>query len=323
MFKESRVFISGGTGSWSQELTKQLLKKEVDQIVIYSRSESPQVEMERALGDRRIKYVIGDVRDRDALKEAMRGVDYVFHAAALKHVPICENQMYEAMKTNIYGTQNMIDCAIENRVKKFVNISTDKVVDPANLYGLTKAVAEKMTIQANCRTKETDFIVTRTGNVLGSHGSILPFMIDQIRRYNLVKVTDVNMCRFFLTLPQAIDLLFFAMENGKGGEIFVKDIEAFYITNLATILKDTFGDKDTGIQFIGVREGEKVDEALIAEHEGLRTYFENGYYVIYPQIKTDREYDKKGKVLGMGLWVKDRISTAERLKELLIEGELI
>lgn len=323
MFKDSRVFVSGGTGSWGQELTKQLLKKGVGQIIIYSRSESPQVEMERAFGDSRIKYVIGDVRDERALSEAMRGADYVFHAAALKHVPICENQMYEALKTNVLGTQNMIDCAIQNKVKKFVNISTDKVVDPANLYGLTKAVAEKLTIQANCRTKDTDFIVTRTGNVLGSHGSIVPFMIDQIRKYNLIKVTDVDMCRFFLTLPQAIEMLFYAVENGQGGEIIVRDIEAFYITNLATLLQERYGNSETGIQFTGIREGEKIDEALIADHEGLRTYKSGDYYTIYPQIKIGREYRKEGKPLGMGLWVKDRISTRERLKELLTEGGLI
>ena len=323
MFEGKKIFISGGTGSWGQELTKQLLKQNPEQVIIYSRGEGSQVEMERAFCDSRIKFNIGDVRDYGALYEAMGGVDYVFHAAALKHVPICENQISEALKTNVDGTKNMIDCAISHKVKKFIDISTDKVVDPANLYGMTKAIAEKLTIQANCRTKDTDFIVTRTGNVLGSNGSIVPFMIDSIRKNNAVTVTDRNMVRFFITLPTAIDLLFHAIERGKGGEIFVKDIEAFYITNLASLLVERYGNKDTAIMFSDIRDGEKTNEALISEHEGMRTYRHDDYLIIYPQLKTGREYGGRLRSLGMGLKSKYRMSTQVRLKELLIEGGLI
>jgi FlaA1/EpsC-like NDP-sugar epimerase len=322
MFEQKRIFISGGTGSWGQELTKQLLKQNPEQVTIYSRCEENQVNMQREFADDRLKFVIGDVRDKEALYDAMYGVGYVFHAAALKHVPVCENQVSEAIKTNIDGTRNIIDCSIKHKVKKFINISTDKVVDPANLYGLTKAIAEKLTIQANQRTKETDFIVTRTGNVLGSNGSIVPYMIDQIRTKNKVKVTDKNMVRFFLTLNQAIELLFFAMENGRGGEIFIKDIRAYKLIHLAELLIERYGNKDTEIEIIGIREGEKIDEALISEFEGYKTYKEGNYFIINPQVKTGREY-KKGVALCRGLWVRDRMTIKESLRKLLIEGGLI
>lgn len=323
MFTGKKIAISGGTGSWGQELTRQLLKQNPSEIIIYSRGEGSQVEMERAFCDSRITFVIGDIRDRGALFEAMRSVDYVFHAAALKHVPICENQIQEALKTNIDGTINMIDCAIKHKVKKFIDISTDKVVDAANLYGMTKAVAEKLTIQANCKTKDTDFIVARTGNVLGSTGSVVPYMIDQIRVNNKIKVTTRDMVRFFLTLEQAIELLFYAIKKGKGGEVFVRDIPAFYILDLAEILVERYGNKETEIELCGMREGEKIGEALISEHEVSRTYKHGEYYVIYPMLKTGREYGGKLKVETKGLISDDRISTKEHLKQLLKDGGLI
>jgi UDP-N-acetylglucosamine 4,6-dehydratase len=322
MFEQKRIFISGGTGSWGQELTKQLLKQNPERIVIYSRCEENQVNMQREFADDRLKFVIGDVRDKEALYDAMYGVDYVFHAAALKHVPICENQVFEAIKTNIDGTRNIIDCSIKHKVKKFINISTDKVVNPANLYGLTKAIAEKLTIQANCQTKDTDFIVTRTGNVLGSNGSIVPYMIDQIKTKNKVKITDKNMVRFFLTLNQAIELLFYAIKNGKGGEIFVRDISAFKLIYLVELLIECYGNKDTEIEIIGIREGEKVNEALIAEYE-VHKIFDNEYYVIYPQLKTGREYNNGEPGRITGLKSIDNLEDKETLRQLLKEGGLI
>lgn len=327
IFQDKKFFISGGTGSWGHELTKQLLIESPRQVIIYSRCEENQVNMQREFADERLKFVIGDVRDKDALNEAMSGVDYVFHAAALKHVPVCEKQTVEAIKTNIIGTQNMIDCAIRNKVKKFINISTDKVVDPANLYGLTKAIAEKITVQANCRTQDTDFIVTRTGNVLGSHGSIVPYMIDQIKTKNKVKVTDTKMVRFFLTLKQAIELLFYATENGIGGEIFVRDIPAFKIIDLAEILIERYGDSKTEIEIIGIREGEKVNEALISEHElpftTITNFVKNDYYKILPQINTGRNYGKLQIKCEDRLLSENRLSTKDKLRELLKEGGLI
>jgi len=328
MFEQKRIFCSGGTGSWGQELTKQLLKQNPEHVIIYSRCEENQVNMQREFADDRLKFVIGDVRDKEALYDAMYGVDYVFHAAALKHVPICENQVSEAIKTNIDGTRNIIDCSIKHKVKKFINISTDKVVDPANLYGLTKSIAEKLTIQANCQTKDTDFIITRTGNVLGSNGSIVPYVIDQIITKNEVKITDKNMVRFFLTLNQAIELLFFAIENGRGGEIFVRDIPAFYVLDLIELLIENYGDKNTKIEISGIREGEKVNESLISEYEvksmAVADYnLVPEYFKILPQLKTGRNYGLINGTKYDRIISEDRIESKEILKQLLKEGGLI
>ena len=179
MFKDKTILIDGGSGSWGNELTTQLLEKEPKKIIIFSRGELAQVNMERKFRNNIIEYVIGDIRDADAVDRLFqRGIDYVFHLAALKHVPVCENQPQEAIKTNINGTINLINAAIKYKVKKFIDVSTDKAVAPTNLYGMTKSVGEKLTIQANNLTNDTDFVCIRGGNVLGSNGSVVPFFID-------------------------------------------------------------------------------------------------------------------------------------------------
>jgi UDP-N-acetylglucosamine 4,6-dehydratase len=291
IYKDATVLISGGSGSWGKELTRQLLLKNPKEIIIFSRGEISQVDMARSFTDSRIKYIIGDVRDKEAIEGVMHGVDYVFQLAALKHVPICENQPREAIKTNILGTWNLIDAAIKHKVKKFIDVSTDKAADPSNLYGMTKAIGEKLTIQSNLLTKDTDFICIRGGNVLGTNGSLVPYVIDQIKRTNRVKVTNEQMTRFFLTLPQAIELLFYAVEQGIGGETYVMNMPSFKIIDLVNLLVNFYGNKDTKIDIIGIREGEKIHEVLISEQEGSRARIANkDFYVIYPQIKTGRIY---------------------------------
>ena len=292
MFKDKKVLISGGSGSWGCELTKQLLEKDVGKVVIFSRGELAQVVMRRKFNDSRIEFVKGDVRDAGAVDRLFaRGFDYVYHLAALKHVPVCENQPQEAIKTNITGTTNLVNSAIKYEVKKFIDVSTDKAVSPTNLYGFTKAIGEKICVQANNLTEHTDFVCIRGGNVLGSNGSVVPLFIQQIKEKNQITITDGGMTRFFLTLSEAIGLLFQASEESVGGETFVMNMPAFTINSLAEVLIKHYGDQLTDIKEIGIREGEKMDEVLVSEHESARTYvYNNDYYVIAPEIQIDRNY---------------------------------
>ena len=282
IFNDSRIFVSGATGSWGQTLITQLLNNyNVREIICFSRGEIQQVIMKRKFNNSKLKFVIGDVRDLDAVKSATRGVDYVFHLAALKHVPVCEELPLEAIKTNITGTSNIINAAIENRVKKVIDVSSDKAVEAVNLYGMTKAVGEKLIIQANDISPYTKFVCIRGGNVMGSNGSVIPFFIDQIRSGGPLTFTDRRMTRFFLTLREAIGLLFKASENSIGGETFVMNMPACYITDLAEVLMNKYGTVETVEN--GIRPGEKLDEILVSRHESPLTYeYDENYFVILP-----------------------------------------
>lgn len=318
---DKTIVITGGSGSWGQELTRQLLACNPKEIRIFSRGEISQVAMERSFNDKRLKFVIGDVRDEKAVDAVMRGVDYVYHLAALKHVPICENYPYEAIQTNIIGTKNAITAAIRNEVKTFVDVSTDKAVSPVNLYGYTKGIGERLSIQANCYSGDTDFICIRGGNVLGTNGSVVPYIINQIKQGREIYITDPAMTRFFLTIEQAIHLLFEATELGRGGETFVMNMPSFYIRDLIEVLTEFYGN--TRIVEIGRREGEKVHEVLIAEGEVDRTYFvDENYYVIYPQVDTGRTYlgRDKAQLPAHGFSSDDNLKDKEYLKQLLRQG---
>lgn len=324
MFKNKTILITGGSGSWGNELTKQLLTKDPKKIIIFSRGELAQVNMERKFNNDKLHFMIGDVRDFDAINRACKGVDYVFHLAALKHVPVCENHPQEAIKTNIDGTTNLINACIDNNVTKMIDVSTDKAVSPTNLYGMTKSVGEKLTIQANQLTNNTDFVCIRGGNVLGSNGSVVPYFIDQIRRFNKVTVTDDTMTRYFLTLPKAIELLFQAAQFSVGGETYVMNMPSFYIIDLARVLIKHYGNKDTKIEIIGLREGEKVDELLISEHESKNTYkYNENYYVILPELKINRDYkhiNENNKVNFKTFSSADNIKDTYYLSQLLTKG---
>lgn len=323
MVSKKVIFIAGGTGSWGQELVRQLLAKNVGKIIIYSRGELAQVNMTSKFNDSRIKYVIGDVRDYQQVLKHTKEVDIIFNLAALKHVPICENHPQEAIKTNINGTTNLINAAIENKVRKFIMASTDKAVAPTNLYGMTKAVCEKLTIQANALTKDTDFVCVRGGNVLGSNGSVVPFFIKKIKETNIVPVTDKRMTRFFLTLEDAIQLLFQAVSYSIGGEIFVMNMPSFRIIDLADILMDVYGDINTQCIVTGIKEGEKIDEILISEHETRNSFvLNNDYYVIYPEINTQREYNHNelSKVEFKTFSTQNKVENSEALRQMLEKG---
>jgi len=326
MFENKIILIDGGSGSWGNELTIQLLEKNPKKIIIFSRGELAQVNMQRKFNNNKIEYVIGDVRDADAVDRLFnhKNIDYVFHLAALKHVPVCENQPQEAIKTNIVGTINLINSAMKYGVKKFIDVSTDKAVSPTNLYGMTKSVGEKLTIQANNLTDNTDFVCIRGGNVLGSNGSVVPYFINQIKTENRVTITDSTMTRFFLTLSEAISLLFEAAENSIGGETFVMNMPSFYINDLAKVLIKFYGNSETKIEEIGIREGEKVHEVLISEHESPTSYkFDENYYVILPTIKINKDYSHLSnheKVKFETFSSADNIKDEEYLYKLLMKG---
>lgn len=325
MFKDKTIAILGATGSWGRELTKQLLDKDPKMVIMLSRGELAQVITERKFNDKRLKFIVGDIRDANAIDRLFStGIDYVFLLAALKHVPVCENQPQEAIKTNITGTINVINSAIKHKVKKIIDVSSDKACLPNNLYGLTKAVGEKLIIQANMLSTDTDFVCIRGGNVLGSNGSVVPLFIEQIKKYNKITVTDSSMTRFFLTLPEAITLLFQATENSVGGETFVMHMPTFFIGDLAQVLIEHYGDKNTSIDIIGLREGEKEHEVLISEHESHRAHvFSKDYYVMLPELEMNRDYQhllNLPSVKFKSFSSSDNVRDKEYLKTLLNDG---
>ena len=286
LLDKTTILVTGGTGAWGRELTRQILERfNPKEIRIYSRGEHAQVEMRRAFPDPRMKFIIGDVRDRNILNFAMRGVDYVFHLAALKHVPVCEDHSWEAVLTNICGTQNVIEAAISNNVKKVVDVSTDKAVEPYNLYGVTKACGEKLIINANknYHLSSTTFMCIRGGNVIGTTGSVIPLFAEQIRKNNKITLTDGNMTRFLMSTREAIGLVFQAFEAAKGGEIFVMKMPSATMDIVAKVMMQLLGNDKTTIKSIGVRPGEKMHEMLISKNEAvLAKDLGNGYFVILP-----------------------------------------
>lgn len=288
MFNGKTVFITGGTGSWGHELVSQLLQNyNPKEVRIYSRGEHKQVDMKREFENNpKLKFIVGDIRDKNILTLTMKGADFVFHLAALKHVPICEENTWEAVLTNIYGTQNVIEAAIANNVKKVVDISTDKAVDPFNHYGVTKACGEKLIINANKNyISDTKFVCIRGGNVMGTNGSVLPLFKDQIFSNNEITVTDLEMTRYLMSTREAIGLVFQAVIASEGGEIFVMRMPSTTVENITKVMIKLFGNKWTKTRIIGSRPGEKKHEVLVSRNESPRTKVLNEkYFVILPQF---------------------------------------
>lgn len=273
--------VTGGTGSWGNELTKQLLAfEDTERITIFSRNEYNQVAMQRKFNNSKLKFVIGDVRDSEAVEKACRGVSVLYHLGALKHVPICEGQPEEAIKTNIIGTQNVISGALKNKVKRVIDVSTDKACAPNNLYGMTKAIGEKLILHADTQG-ETRFICIRAGNVLGSAGSVVPLFIQQIEKYNSMTLTNGEMTRYFMSLPEAIKLVLTASKLEVRGKLLVMKMPSCTINDLAETIGYLYGNEVTTIKHIGSRPGEKVHEMLVSEAEALSTYIYNDdYYLV-------------------------------------------
>ena len=326
IFDNARILITGGTGSWGQTLTRLMLEKHnPKEIIIFSRGELQQVLMQRKFKNPKIKYIIGDVRDYEAVKFATKNVDYIFHMAALKHVPICEEHPQEAIKTNITGTSNVVNAAIKNKVKKVIDVSTDKAVEPVNLYGMTKSVGEKLIIQANDLSNHTKFVCIRGGNVMGSNGSVIPYFIEQIQAGGPITITDLKMTRFFLTLEEAISLLFKAAEDSIGGETFVMNMPACYIRDIADVLIDEYGAAE--IKEIGGRPGEKLDEMLISKHESPLSYcYDENYFVILPSkssVELTEKYKDLKKFAHQEFSSKTFIMNKGEIKEMLKKGKFI
>ncbi|TCT25018.1 polysaccharide biosynthesis protein [Melghiribacillus thermohalophilus] len=296
MFENRKILITGGTGSWGQELTRQILKKNPSEVRIFSRNESSQVEMKQMFNEHpALFFILGDVRDQKALSDACKGVDYIFHLAALKHVPVCEYQPYEALKTNVTGTRNVIEAALVNQVENVIYISTDKAANPANFYGFTKAIGEKLFIHANTLSSRSKFICIRSGNVLGTNGSVIHVFKDQMERKGKIEITDRRMTRFFLTIEDAVELLFRATEESIGGEIFVMKMPAIRIIDLAHVLIEHSGSENINIEEKGLRPGEKIHELLLTEFESNHTVvYKDHYYIILPPIEIEgvREHYK-------------------------------
>lgn len=289
-FKGKKILVLGGTGSIGSEIVRQLLQYEPEQIRIYSRDEGKhfffQQELARIPHKVDIRHFIGDIRDRERLDMAMGGIDIVFHTAALKHVPFCEYNPFEAVKTNINGTQNIISSALDNNVKKVVAISTDKAVYPSTIMGITKLLMERMIMRANfyLGSSVTKFSAVRFGNVLHSRGSVIPMWIDQIKNGGPVTVTDKKMKRFFMSISDAVNLVFTATSEMRGHEIFVLKMEEKNIYDLAkeTIAKHSDNPGKIEIKIIGVREREKIVERLFTDEEKEYMKETESYYIIHP-----------------------------------------
>lgn len=295
MFKDKVLLITGGTGSFGNAVLRKFLNSEIKEIRIFSRDEKKQHDMRIHLNSEKVKFYIGDVRDIRSIDVAMSGVDFVFHAAALKQVPSCEFFPIEAVKTNILGTENVLESAIRNKIKKVICLSTDKAVYPINSMGMTKGVMEKVAIAKSRVTSDTIISITRYGNVLASRGSVVPHFIEQINSNTDITVTDPNMTRFIMTLDEAVDLVLFAFNNGNPGDIFVQKAPASTIESLAKVILDIFNSK-LNIKIIGTRHGEKLYESLLTREEFANAEDMGSHY----RIKADNRDLNYGKYFEEG-----------------------
>jgi UDP-N-acetylglucosamine 4,6-dehydratase/5-epimerase len=298
MFKNSCVLITGGTGSFGNAVMRRFITSDLSEIRIFSRDEKKQDDMRKKYNNSKIKFYVGDVRDYSSVIGAMRGADFVFHAAALKQVPSCEFHPLEAVKTNVLGTENVLEAAINCGVERVVVLSTDKAVYPINAMGISKALMEKVAVAKSRSSTQTVISVTRYGNVMASRGSVIPLFIEQIRAGKPITLTDPAMTRFMMTLDDAVDLVLYAFENGKPGEIFVQKAPAATIETLAYALTDLLGTPEHEVRVIGTRHGEKLYESLLSREEMVAAEDLGAYYCVPPDLR-DLNYGKfveQGKV---------------------------
>lgn len=292
MFDDKILMITGGTGSFGNTVLKRFLDTNVKEIRVFSRDEKKQEDMRISLANDKVKFFIGDVRDYDSLANAMVGVDYIFHAAALKQVPSCEFYPMEAVKTNVIGTENVLNAAVAAGVKRVVVLSTDKAVYPINAMGISKAMAEKLMVAKSRLMPKNGPVIcaTRYGNVMASRGSVIPLFIDQLKGGESITVTDPNMTRFLMSLEDSVDLVLHAFENAQQGDIFVQKAPASTVADLAQALKELFG-RANAIKIIGTRHGEKLYESLISREEMAKAEDMGRYYRI-PADNRDLNYKK-------------------------------
>ena len=333
IFAGKTLLITGGTGSFGNAVLKRFLNTEIKEIRIFSRDEKKQDDMRRFYNNSKIKYYIGDVRQLRSVQEAMRGVDYVFHAAALKQVPSCEFFPMEAVKTNIMGTDNVLTAAIAEGVKKVVCLSTDKAAYPINAMGISKAMMERVFVAKSRTTDKTVICGTRYGNVMCSRGSVIPLFIEQLKAGKPLTITEPNMTRFLISLEEAVDLVLFAFKNGQAGDIMVQKAPACTIDTLAHAVSDIFAEGQADIHYIGIRHGEKMYETLLTREEYIHAE-DMGQFFRVPADNRELNYEQyfeKGKVdvrelkefNSSNTQILDRDQVKERLLELqYVQGEL-
>ncbi|WKT73383.1 polysaccharide biosynthesis protein [Acinetobacter variabilis] len=292
-FLNKILLITGGTGSFGNAVLKRFLETDIKEIRIFSRDEKKQDDMRKKYQSSKLKFYIGDVRDYNSVLNATRGVDYIYHAAALKQVPSCEFHPMEAVKTNVIGTENILEAAIQNHVKRIVCLSTDKAVYPINAMGISKAMMEKVIVAKSRNLEELDTTIccTRYGNVMASRGSVIPLFVDQIRQGKPLTITDPNMTRFMMTLDDAVDLVLYAFEHGQNGDIFVQKAPAATIHVLAQALTQLLNVPEHPISIMGTRHGEKAYEALLSREE-MVVALDQGYYYRVPADQRDLNYSK-------------------------------
>lgn len=326
MFRDKVLLITGGTGSFGYAVLDRFINTEIKEIRIFSRDEKKQDEMRNMIKNDKVKYYIGDVRDYESINYAMKGVDYVFHAAALKQVPSCEFYPIEALKTNVIGSNNVFNAAIENGIERVILLSTDKAVYPVNAMGMSKAMAEKIMI-ARARTAkegETVFCATRYGNVMASRGSVIPLFINQIKKCKDLTITDPNMTRFLMSQEESVDLVIYAFEHGNQGDVFIEKAPASTILELANALREIF-DSKCNYKIIGPRHGEKSYETLLTKEEYTKAIDCGNYYRI-PCDNRDLNYEKyftegNDAIRNQKEYNSDNTNrvTAEELKEMLLK----
>ena len=332
LFKGKKILITGGTGSLGAALTKRLLNEGVDTIRIFSRNESKQIEMESEFKDDRLRFLIGDVPDNERLERAVEDIDIVFHAAALKHVPVIEYNPFEAIKTNVLGSQNVINACLKEDVERAVCVGTDKAVSPLNTYGATKLLMEKLFVTANNYLKKerhrTKFIALRYGNVLGSSGSVIPKFIEQIKKKEMITITDPNMARFSISMNEALDFILKATTVGQGSEIFIPKLRAYSITDVKDALFELLGKTDEKI--IGIRPGEKLDEVLINKDEMKYGWeYEDMYMIVNPTVQrfisSMEKFSEKKKLEDMEIYSSDVVEkiSKDELKQIFVESKLL
>lgn len=290
MFKDKVLLITGGTGSFGNAVLNRFLHSDFAEIRVFSRDEKKQEDMRIALKNDKVKFYIGDVRDYDSVHDALRDVDYVFHAAALKQVPSCEFYPMEALRTNVQGAENVMRAAIANEVERCVVLSTDKAVYPINAMGISKAMMEKVMVAKSRLSSTTVLSATRYGNVMASRGSVIPLFVKQLQSGHALTITDPNMTRFLMSLDESVDLVLYAFENAKPGDIFVQKAPASTVGDLAQAMKELLGSANE-LKIIGTRHGEKLYESLVSREEMARADDLGGYYRI-PADSRDLNYDK-------------------------------
>ena len=330
MFKNKKVLITGGTGSLGRALTKRLLAEKVDVIRIFSRNENKQVTMQSEFHDDRLRFLIGDIRDLSRLQRALDGIDIVFHAAALKHVPVIEYNPFEAINTNVIGSRNVVEACLSENVDRVIGVGTDKAVSPLNTYGATKLLMEKLFVTASnylSDKNKTKFISLRYGNVLGSSGSVIPKFIEQIKSNKKITITDPGMTRFSITMDEALDFILDSTIHGHGSEVFIPKLRSYKIDDVKIVLQELLGN--TGEEKIPVRQGEKFHETLINIDETRTTLESESKYIILQNKLSEQEINERypgyKKMILSKPYSSDNVERIPKneLKDILSKSDLL